>query len=163
MPATYNSIASTTLTSDQTDVEFTGINQNFTDLILVREGAQTSGNNSVIQVGNNTYDTTSSYSGTQLFGNGTSALGDRFSNDTRWFVNFANGTNRTMSVYHFMNYSNTTTHKTMIGRHSDGNFYASAYVFLWRKTDAINRIKITQGTNGLKSGTTFSLYGILAA
>jgi hypothetical protein len=162
MTATYENIATTTLSTDQTDVEFTSISQNFTDLILVREGAQTAGNNSVIQVGNGSYDTGSNYSGTQLFGNGTSALSDRFSNDTRWFVNFANGTNRTMSIYQFMNYSNTTTNKTMIARNSDGSFYASAYVFLWRSTSAINRIKISQGSNGLKSGTTFTLYGIKA-
>lgn len=163
MSKTYDPIASTTLTSNQTDVEFTNISQNFTDLILVKWGLQNAGTNMVMQVGNNTYDTGSNYSGTQVFGNGSSALSDRFANDTRWFVNFSNSnTNAITSICQIMNYSNTTTNKTMIVRNSDGSFYASAYVFLWRSTSAINRIRMTIGSSGLLSGSTFTLYGIKA-
>lgn len=162
MTATYENIATTTLGTDTSEVEFTNIPQTFTDLIIVREGAQNATSNLSIQVGNNSYDTGNNYSGTQLFGNGTSALSDRFSNDSRWYANYSNSTNRFMSIYQFMNYSNTTTNKTMLGRNSDGNFYASSYVFLWRSTAAINRIKFYLFTNGIKSGTTFTLYGIKA-
>lgn len=163
MPATYEPIQTTTLGSDQTDVEFTNISQDYTDLIIVRVGTQGGApSNMVMQVGNNSYDTTSSYSGTQLFGNGSSALSDRFSNETRWFINFVNSSNVTTSIYHIMNYSNTTTHKTMIGRNSDASVYTSGYVFLWRSTAAINRVKLSQATNNIKSGTIITLYGIKA-
>lgn len=163
MPATYEPIQTTTLGSDQSDVEFTNISQDYTDLIIVRVGTQGGApGNMIMQVGNNSYDTTSSYSGTQLFGNGSSALSDRFSNDTRWFINYVNSSNVTTSIYHIMNYSNTTTHKTMIGRNSDASVYTSAYVFLWRSTAAINRVKLSQPTNNIKSGTIITLYGIKA-
>ena len=164
MPATYEPIQTTTLGSDQSEVEFTNISQNYTDLVIVRVGVQGGGpGNMSMQVGNNSYDTGNNYSGTQMFGNGSSASSDRFANDSRWYINFVNSSNVTTSIYQIMNYSNTTTHKTMLARNSDASIYASAYVFLWRSTAAINRVKLYQFTNQIKSGTVITLYGIKAA
>ena len=164
MPATYENIATTTVGSNTSEIEFTNLPQTYTDLIIVRSGAQ-GGNpgNMSMQVGNNSYDTGNNYSGTQLYGNGSSAASDRFSNDSRWYINYNNSTGQTMSIYQIMNYSNTTTNKTMLGRNSDGIWYASAYVFLWRSTAAINRVKLYHFTNNILAGSTFTLYGIKAA
>lgn len=164
MPKTYEPIATTTLTTDQSEVEFTNISQNYTDLIIVKTGAQNSSSNMGLRVGNGTVDTGSNYSGTQVYGNGTSALSDRYSNDTQFVTNFANSSTASiMTVIQIMNYSNTTTNKTVLVRNNDSSFYTGATVHLWRSTAAINRLLFRNFTNGLKSGSTFTLYGIKAA
>ena len=69
-------------------------------------------------------------------------------------VTIAQGMN---SITHFMNYSNTTTYKTLLTRANNANNGVNAEVNLWRSTAAITSISI----NSLKAGTTFNLYGIL--
>jgi len=62
-----------------------------------------------------------------------------------------------------MNYSNTTTNKTVIGRHN-GASGPVASVGLWRNTAAINSIRISNSSAvNFTIGSTFSLYGIKAA
>jgi hypothetical protein len=70
-------------------------------------------------------------------------------------------------IAHFMNYSNSTTYKTIIGRCSDHSnvFGTLANVSLWRKTpEAITSIVLKSTTgNSFVEGTTVSLYGIANA
>lgn len=163
MPATYQPLATTTLTTDQSEVEFTNISQSYTDLVIVKTGLQNASSNMGLRVGSGTVDTGSNYSGTQMYGNGTSALSDRNSSQDQFFINFSNSnTNSVVSIIQIMDYSNATTNKTLIVRNSDASFYVSAYVFLWRSTAAINRLLFRNFTNGLKSGSTFTLYGVKA-
>jgi hypothetical protein len=65
-----------------------------------------------------------------------------------------------------MNYSNTTTNKTVISRTNvtSGSFPGTeTMVNLWRSTSAINVIELRQSGSGqYLSGTTFTLYGIKA-
>ena len=63
-----------------------------------------------------------------------------------------------------MNYSNTTTFKTILMRANNAALGVDAIVGLWRSTAAINEIKVfpTGGAN-FETGSTFSLYGIKAA
>jgi len=63
-----------------------------------------------------------------------------------------------------MNYSNTTTYKTVVYRQNEAANFISAGVSLWRSTSAINRITLNAtSTNSLQAGTQVSLYGIKAA
>ncbi len=70
---------------------------------------------------------------------------------------------------HFMNYSNTTTFKTVLcnSRVDEGNATYSGVevlVNLWRNTAAINTIKIeTFNGSSLTTGSTFTLYGVKSA
>jgi len=67
-------------------------------------------------------------------------------------------------IFQFMNYSNTTTYKTVVYRQNEAANFISAGVSLWRSTSAINRITLNAtSTNSLQSGTTVSLYGIASA
>lgn len=163
MPATYENIATTTLTSDQSEVEFTNISQAYTDLVIIKTGSQNSVSNMGLQVGNGTVDTGNNYSGTQIYGQ-TSVVSDRFSNNSQFVINYANSSaDNIVSIIQIMNYSNTTTNKTILVRNNNAANYVSAYVQLWRSTAAINRLLFRCFTNGLKSGSTFTLYGIKAA
>jgi hypothetical protein len=63
-----------------------------------------------------------------------------------------------------MNYSNTTTNKTILSRINNAENSTVARVTLWRNTAAISTIFLTEG-NGANfiAGSTFTLYGIKAA
>jgi hypothetical protein len=67
-------------------------------------------------------------------------------------------------IAHFMNYSNTTTFKTVLSRGNVAEAEVDAYVSLIRGTSAISTITVGEGGgNNFVAGSTFSLYGIAAA
>jgi hypothetical protein len=59
-----------------------------------------------------------------------------------------------------MNYSNTTTYKTIIARGSGASNEVKAQVNLWRSTSAITSITVYAGGGNFNSGASFTLYGI---
>ena len=169
MPAgnTYEAIATQTLGSAAASVTFSSIPGTYTDLVLVMNiGTTANGNDLFMNIGNGSVDTGSNYSYTVLGGNGTSALSARQSNQTRLNINYATNTSSAISgnlILNFMNYSNTTTNKTMLIRANNSNYGVDAFAGLWRSTSAINIMTITAGTSTFLANSTFSLYGIAAA
>jgi hypothetical protein len=176
MPAgsTYTPIATTTLGSAQTEITFSSISGSYTDLILILNGigAVLDGYSVLAQVGNGSVDTGSNYSGTRLSGSGSAASSGRFTNQTYLRFQSVAGQsttagNLTNIIAHFMNYSNTTTNKTILNRSDQpaGSFPATeALVGLWRSTAAINTIKVFPFTGAsFATGSTFTLYGIASA
>ena len=162
MPATYEPIETKTLTSNQTGVAFTAIPATYTDLILVINAGYVTTFGTDFNITFNS-DTASNYSRTFVIGDGTSATSGRNANQT----SYAPGGiyNDCQYVIQIFNYANTTTFKTAIARVAIASQYAAAVVGLWRKTpEAINRIDIsTSVSSNIKSGSTFTLYGIKAA
>jgi len=159
--ATYEPIATTTLGALAASYTFSSISGAYTDLILVINGIPTSSINPTLQVGNGSVDTAANYSYTNLTGNGTSATSGRNTAQTAVGAFYAAASTKpTTVIVNFMNYANTTTYKTMLMR-SNGSAETDAVVFLWRSTSAINTIKIAAST--FTTGTTLTLYGILAA
>ena len=171
MASTYTPIASTTLSSTASSVTFSSISGSYTDLILVVVPAQGSptGSSPLLQVGNGSVDTGSNYSYTSLRGNGTSATSIRdvnLSNIPEPLTGLSSTLGEYMITYNLMNYSNTTTYKTIIFR--AGSLNSSypgtvATVGLWRSTSAINTIKFYVSGTAMSIGSTFTLYGITAA
>jgi hypothetical protein len=180
MPAgsTYTPIATYTVTGGTaTSYTFTSIPSTYTDLILV---AQMAGNYTssdvatlTLQVGNGSIDTGSNYSVTTLIGNGSTATSGRTTSQTQMAVGVyplgtSSSTQQNMLVAHFMNYSNTSTNKTVLARSTNVNTASpstQARVGLWRSTSAINQIRIKDfgDTYYFYPGTYFTLYGIAAA
>jgi hypothetical protein len=159
--ATYEPIATTTLGSSQSSVTFSSISGSYTDLVLVVGGTASVYDGLVIQVGNTSIDTGSNYSVTGIQGDGTSATSYRETSQTT--INAGLQGANFNNIYQFMNYSNTTTHKTILSRGNSPANNTRAAVGLWRSTSAINTIKIISGTGTLSSGTVLTLYGIKAA
>jgi len=164
--ATYNCIATTTLGGHQTDVTFTSISGSYTDLVLICDvvGITTNHQNLALRVGNGSIDTGSNYSNTTINGDGTSAVSDRYTGNNLIYPDYwgiVNSASRGNAIMHFMNYSNTTTYKTVLCRSGRANMETSAVVGLWRSTSAINQIRlVADSTNKIGLGSTFSLYGI---
>jgi hypothetical protein len=170
MPAgsTYEPIATTTLGSNQTSYTFNSISGTYTDLVLVSNvkstQAGTGANGMRVTING---DTGSNYSDTGLSSDGTTASSGRSTSQAYFIAGNlpqASNTAWAVNITHFMNYSNTTTFKTMITRGNIANVVTEALVSLWRSTSAITSIKIERdGTNQLASGSMFTLYGIKAA
>jgi len=158
MTATYDCIATTT-TTGTASIDWQSISGTYTDLILVGIGNENAGGGGYIKVTVNN-DTGSNYSRTALRGNGSTASSGRAANETGWYPDFE--TNPSTTICHFMNYSNTTTNKTMLGRFNNTTGVVVAQVNLWRNTAAINRITLSSSAGGNTLVGTFTLYGIKA-
>ena len=165
MPSTYTPIATQTLASPQTTVNFNTFS-GYTDLRLVMSARTDTGNNVDYAVVKLNSDSGSNYSRTEMYGDGSSAASGRASN---WLIGIAStsqGGNtqlKTMNTMEFMNYSNATTFKTVLFRQTSAAQQVLAGVGLYRSTSAITSIDITGFYGTWQAGSTFTLYGILAA
>lgn len=154
--STYSPIQAITLTSTATEVNFTGIPQSFTDLVLV---SNTIGTASLYALRLNA-DTSSLYSRTRMVGDGTSATSSRQSGQGDIIIDNLSSTNWGMNTIHFMNYSNITTNKTILARTGIAATDTAAVVGLYRSTAPITSIRLYMASNSFSSGSTFTLYGI---
>lgn len=166
MAKTYEPIATTTLGSAATTVTFSSIPSTYTDLVIVGNLLNTSTTVRNVYVQFNG-DTTSSYSKTVLYGNGSSAVSARDTSSPAIYslsITAGSTTETASTIINIMNYANTTTYKTAIGRYNVASNSVAATVGMWRKTDAITSVTLTIDTAlNLAAGSTFTLYGIKAA
>lgn len=164
MPATYEPIAATTLTTATATVTFSSIPSTYTDLIMVGQVKATAGGEQVHIQFNNA--TASGYSFTYFYGTGTSAGSSRQINSNR--INIGNSSTTTtfdnVFIIHINNYAGTSNFKGVLYRSNNTSLNVESGFGLWQDTTAINRIdvKLTGGQT-YTSGSTFSLYGIKAA
>jgi hypothetical protein len=162
--ATYEPIATTTLGSTSSNVSFTSISGSYTDLRLVIAVGNSSAGN-VVRMRVNS-DTGSNYSRTELAGNGSSASSTRASNQTQFNLDGKSNSSTTpteLITVDLLNYSNTTTYKTILNRANNAAYATEAMVQLWRSTSAITQIDIFPNASTFVVGSTFTLYGIKAA
>ena len=164
MTATYEKIATTTLGSSASNIEFTSISGSYTDIVLVVNAKSVSGGVDLSMQVNG--DTGSNYSKTNLYGDGSSAVSSRVTNQTSFGVNLAGYVNSTFvsnQIVQLMNYSNSTTYKTFLSRANNANVGTDAITGLWRSTAAITSIKLLVSGDNFASGTMATIYGIKAA
>jgi hypothetical protein len=159
MPKTYESIATTTASGSASSVTFSSFS-GYTDLVLVVDGSISTAGTAVALRFNS--DTGSNYSNTVLYGDGSSALSARASNSDKGLVGYI-GTGQGNTIVHIMNYANSTTYKTALGRFNASANFVGARVALWRSTSAITSINVlTDSGNNWAAGTVFTIYGIQA-
>ena len=162
--STYTPIATQTLGSATASVTFSSISGAYTDLVIVYSATTSSGANDVCIRFNG--DTTANYSGTFLYGTGSTASSTRITTTNAIFVDYygAPGTSSpATNILNIQNYSNATTYKTWINRSSQASSGVDAIVGLWRSTSAITSVTLFITSNTISVGSTFSLYGIAAA
>jgi hypothetical protein len=166
MPAgsTYTPIATTTLGSAQATVTFSSLGS-YTDIVAVIT-AKVSASSYDLSFRVNG-DSGTNYSLTALSGNGSTASSIRVSNatagrgDYRAYMDTSEFNNY---IINFMNYGNSTTYKTIIGRGNSAALGTDAVVNLWRNTAAITSIVFApEFTGNFATGSTFTLYGIASA
>jgi hypothetical protein len=166
MPAgnTYESIATQTLGSATASVTFSSIPSTYTDLVLISTAGVTSGAlNYAVRINS---DSGANYSRTVLSGTGSAATSDRNTGLTYTILNdygYLDTTLNTNIIGQFMNYSNSTTFKTVLSRTNNAANGTSACVNLWRSTAVISSLLILPTSSTFLAGSTFSLYGIASA
>jgi len=166
MPKTYEPIATfTVVSSGTTTINFTSIPQTYTDIVYATYTPTKSGVNTNITFNS---DTGANYSSTQMYGETgfSTPASFRLSNNTYALSGVSDGIAAIRG--HIMNYSNTTTFKTMLARGGGGpdgvggsGRYLSVDVNLWRSTAAITSIQFLAYNWAV--GSTVTIYGIKAA
>ena len=162
--ATYEPIATQTLGSAAASVTFSSISGSYTDLVLVISGSGTIGNDVRLQFNG---DTGSNYSYTTLSGTGSSAVTNRATGEDSFPLTYYGGISTTLGatnqIGYIMNYSNSTTYKTVLTRANNASSGVTTNVAMWRSTAAITTVLVYPPTTNFGTGSTLTLYGIAAA
>ena len=165
MPITYESLASTTLSSAATTITFNSISGSYTDLrIIFRVKANA---NDDIKLNFNS-DTGSNYSRTLLYGTGAGSAVTGYTSQAN--ITLSPGLDAANNMRFFtidiFNYSGSGNKTCWLEGNGDtnGSGLVTRQVALWRNTAAITRIDLASfGANGMAAGTIATLYGILKA
>jgi len=161
---TYFPIATATTSGSISTTTFSSISGAYTDLVLIVNGGASTAVNMQIQFNG---DTGTNYSRTALTLDNLTAVSSRQSSVAYTRLEDGGYLSTTFpaknSIINIMNYSNTTTYKTAIGRANNAGTGLDAAVGLWRSTSAINSITVYIASGNFTNGTTLTLYGIAAA
>jgi hypothetical protein len=163
---TYQAIATQTLGSAASSVTFSSISGAYTDLRIVFIGKGTTNSDLGIRFNSSS---SANYSSTRLIGNGSSASSSRIATGSGLsYIRLTatavlNTSNDLLTVIDILNYSNTTTYKTLLARNNNSAQAAEAHVGLWQSTAAISTIELIPDPVSIASGSVISLYGIKAA
>jgi hypothetical protein len=159
---TYVALDKVTISGSSTStVTFSSIPSTYTDLVLVENYSLSTLAQSILTFNGST----SSFSNTNLYANGTSAFSSRFTatggiGSSPGVGDAANQQN--VLIRNIQNYSNSTTFKTVIQRRNDASASVWATVGLWGSTAPITSITLSTGGGVYNAGTTFCLYGVAA-
>lgn len=162
MPATYEPLGATTLSTTQNQVDFSSVSSSYTDLVIIFAGGVTSSEDIWLRFNS---DTGTNYSRTRLSGDGSAgaAATTRNTNAESIFLNAGVVGSTAIMTINIMNYANATTYKTAISRFGSAT-YVVASAGVWRSTSAITTVSLRAGSAGtFTSGSTFTLYGIKKA
>ena len=154
--------------TSNSNISFTNVPQIYQDLMVVvsTKDAATSGNNVCLVLLNG--DGASNYSMTRLYGDGSSGASDRATSATfgGWTFVPNNSVNSALfgsSIFHILNYTSSSTFKTILARgaaDTNGAGTTSLITSLWRNTAAINGVLVATSNGGMTTGSTVTLYGI---
>jgi hypothetical protein len=162
MPATYVRIASTTLGSAASTITFNGIPSSYTDLRWVLTGNVSS----IIDIiARFNADTSSLYSITRMFGNGSSGLSSRTSNvdSIRISIGNPNDTGKPFFIAGDVFSYAGSTFKNMLSEFSgdeSGTGTTGRIVGMYRSTSSITSLSLIGSGDTFTVGTTATLYGI---
>jgi hypothetical protein len=151
-------IATVTLQSVTPSVTFSGIPSTYRDLILVVNQLGTANATGGILRLNS--DSTSSYSRGFMFGTGSTAAAGAGSGI--YADIFFPRTTLGNATFHFLDYSATDKHKTILNRVDVSDYVTWAAAARWANPAAINSLFLAPDSGQWAAGSTFALYGRIA-
>jgi hypothetical protein len=164
---TYTPISRQVLESATGTVTFSSIPSTYTDLVLVANFTVATVSGNLVMTFNG--DTTSGlYCKLQIEGTGSTVLAARTDGANSIGLDSNMGSDTTSPSIHIlnlMNYANASVFKSVLHRQSSfwsANPGTAARVGLWRNTNAITSITLSNGAVNFSVGSTFTLYGIKA-
>ena len=153
---TYTPLANVTLGSTTLSVTFSSIPATYRDLILITNGKATAGDDYFILFNGDTAG--SNYSKVLMVGNGSSAASFASISSNAAAIYETDG----VWIHQIMDYSATDKHKTCLVRSNTAGTNVIAGTTRWANTAAITSVIVKPGSANLVSGSTFSLYGVIA-
>jgi len=167
MAVTYEAIATYTVSSSVATITLSSIPQTYTDLVLV--AALTASDNPATVIIRFNNDSANNYSQITMAGASYGATTEKETNQGRINISATAGApSASPALFNasLLNYSNTTTNKTLLSRWSNGSTTgqsAQAVVGLYRSTSQISRIDLFAFSSTFTNGSVFTIYGIKAA
>lgn len=169
MPATYDLIGDTTLSSGATNITFTSVPSTYTDLRLVITLTGTGD-----YVINFNGDNGANYANVGFATDGNAGLAVNRTNGNNFYIDNFGGTPTTIPILFtadIASYTSTSSIKSVIMRQrnnqntgSGSSSYTAQIVGRWNNTAAISTVAVTStGSNNMGVGSRVSLYGIKAA
>lgn len=164
MTATYENIATTTLTTATATITFNSIAASWTDLRLVLVGIDSAGAGVRMTYNN---DTGTNYSNTQLYGAFSNAYSGRSTNlaycDLSVLGLHSTPKLITVDIFSYAGSTNKTNLVTFSGDTNAASTDGVARVVnLWRSTSAITRLDLSLSSGSFDTGTIATLFGIKA-
>ena len=174
MPAdgTFETIATYSLTSSQSDIVFSSIPSTFTDLVIYVVPISNGNNYMAVQFNSDTLSGGANYSRTAWSTDGASISPDirsvRYAIEIDRLESTGNGGVNTSVQINIFNYANTSTFKSIYAKNSASGFNLGTSAVghgsgTWRDTAAINSVRLSLNAGTFSSGTRATLYGIKAA
>lgn len=162
MPATYEPIATTTLSSAASSVSFTGISSAYTDLKIIAVGKRVSGGALAIQFNG---DTGTNYSSTRFASNGSTASASHNASVNSISTNGWNATYEQLYEIDVFSYAGSTRKTSLVRMSADenGGGEVSRIIGAWANTAAINRVDLLITSGTIAAGFIATIYGIKAA
>jgi hypothetical protein len=159
---TYVLLNQVTLAATASEVAFSNLPQNYSDLVVVIDGSSSSITNWRIRFNG---DSGANYSFIALSGTGSGTAGNTYINEvfaTYVWQNYSATTSRMMARLQIMDYSALDKHKTMLARSDSGVGSTELFANRWGNTAAVTSFNLFPQNTTWVSGTSFYLYGIVA-
>jgi hypothetical protein len=153
---TYTPLATVTLASTTSAVNFLSIPATYRDLVLVFDGTNTAGLTDLYIRLNN--DVGANYPGVRMSGDGSNPASNT-ANTTSMRVGLIS-TARTNAIIQIMDSSATDKHKTVLSRSNISTAALDANASRWANTAAVTAINIFGGN--FAAGSRLDLYGIVS-
>lgn len=155
----YTPLAHYTVGTAQASVTFSNISQAYRDLVLVYTVTGSTTSETLWRLNN---DTSTPISFVYMIGDGSTTSSTSQTNNgltTGGPLSTSVISNHTINV---MDYSTTNKHKSALSRHnlSSGSTWAVAH--RWASNAAVNSIYLYPASGNFATGSTFSLYGVIA-
>jgi hypothetical protein len=156
-------VNSTTLLSTATSVTFSSLPQNYIDLIAVISCTTTAS----VYVGCRLNGASTNYSGTILWGNGSSSGSYRGTTAGWSYILIdppcnSGEANRSVYRFEFLNYTNANSFKRVIGTGARASVGIGVVAGMYSATPIVATTSITfmPGDQSFEAGSTFTLWGV---
>lgn len=154
---TWIALANLTLTASDSSIEFASIPNTYRDLVLVVNGELTGSAGLRMRVNS---DTGANYNQITIKSGGTVGVEANVNETTFYPSTITMQVVRFDYIAHFLDYSATDKHKSILIREGHNAAVIEAIAGRWANTNAINAITLFLSTNSYAIGTTFALFGI---
>lgn len=158
MPNGMTALATLTLGGSQATVTFSSIVGTYRDLMLIIQDTGSGTEGLRIRING---DTGSNYSYVLMAGDGSSASSGSGSM-TELIGGLVYSASISNSIYHFMDYSATDKHKTVLSRNNNASVNTVATAQRWASTAAITTLLVYPTAGTFAAGSIFTLYGVSA-